>query len=192
MTIYEEAEHLNHIIRNVLDMTRLEAGAIKVKKEWQPVEEIVGAVLNRLSERLKDRPVKTALPDDLPTVSFDPLLIEQVLMNLLDNAIKYTPPETPIELSASVQDGEIIFEIEDRGPGIPPGEEERIFDKFVRSSATGGGIGLGLTICRAIITAHGGRIWAGNRQDGGAIFRFSLPLGEQPPMPEMGAEEPGL
>lgn len=189
MTIYEEAEHLNHIIRNVLDMTRLEAGAIKVKKEWQPVEEIVGAVLNRLSERLKDRPVKTALPEDLPMVSFDPLLIEQVLMNLLDNAIKYTPPETPIELSASVQDGEIIFEIADRGPGVPPGEEERIFDKFVRSSATGAGIGLGLTICRAIITAHGGRIWAENRQDGGAVFRFSLPLGEQPPMPELPAGE---
>ncbi len=183
MTIYEEAEHLNHIIRNVLDMTRLEAGAIKVKKEWQPVEEIVGAVLNRLSERLKDRPVKTSLPEDLPMVSFDPLLIEQVLMNLLDNAIKYTPPETPIELSASVRDGEVIFEIADRGPGIPPGEEERIFDKFVRSSATGAGIGLGLTICRAIVTAHGGRIWAENRQGGGAIFRFSLPLSEQPPMP---------
>jgi two-component system sensor histidine kinase KdpD len=184
MTIYEEAEHLNHIIRNVLDMTRLEAGAIKVKKEWQPVEEIVGAVLNRLSERLKDRPVKTALPEDLPMVSFDPLLIEQVLMNLLDNAMKYTPPETPVELSASVQDGDIIFEIADRGPGVPPGEEERIFDKFVRSSATGAGIGLGLTICRAIITAHGGRIWAANRPDGGAVFSFSLPLGEQPPMPK--------
>src|SRR5512135_1091497 len=192
MTIYEEAEHLNHIIRNVLDMTRLEAGAIKVKKEWQPVEEIVGAVLNRLSERLKDRPVRTSLPEDLPMVSFDALLIEQVLMNLLDNAIKYTPPETPIELSAAVQNGEIIFEIADRGSGIPPGEEERIFDKFVRSAATGAGIGLGLTICRAIITAHGGRIWAANRQGGGAIFRFSLPLGEQPPMPEMEAEETGL
>jgi two-component system sensor histidine kinase KdpD len=184
LTVYEEAEHLNQIIRNVLDMTRLEAGAIKVKKEWQPVEQIVGAVLNRFAERLKDRPVKTALPEDLPLVSFDPLLIEQVLMNLIDNVIKYTPQGTPIELSASVEGGEIVFEIEDRGPGIPPGEEERIFDKFVRGAATGGGIGLGLTICRAIITSHGGRIWAENRQGGGTIFRFSLPLGVQPPMPE--------
>ncbi len=183
-TIYEEAEHLNQIIRNVLDMTRLEAGAIKVKKTWQPLEEIVGAVLNRLDERLKGRPVKTSLPEDLPLVSFDPLLIEQVLVNLLDNAIKYTSQETPIELSAYVKDGEIIVEIEDRGTGIPAGEEEKIFDKFVRGSAKGGGIGLGLTICRAIITAHGGWIRAENRQGGGAIFRFSLPLGEQPPMAE--------
>ena len=181
-TIYEEAEHLNQIIRNVLDMTRLEAGAIKVKKTWQPLEEIVGAVLNRLDERLKGRPVKTSLPEDLPLVSFDPLLIEQVLVNLLDNAIKYTSQETPIELSAYVKDGEIIVEIEDRGTGIPAGEEEKIFDKFVRGSSKGGGIGLGLTICRAIITAHGGWIRAENRQGGGAIFRFSLPLGEQPPM----------
>jgi two-component system sensor histidine kinase KdpD len=186
LTVYEEAEHLNQIIRNVLDMTRLEAGAIKVKKEWQPVEQIVGAVLNRFAERIKDRPVKTHLSEDLPLVSFDPLLIEQVLMNLLDNAIKYTPKGTPIDLAASVKDGEIIFSIEDRGPGIPAGEEERIFDKFVRGSATGGGIGLGLTICRAVIAAHGGRIWAENRQGGGAAFRFALPLGEQPSLPESG------
>jgi two-component system sensor histidine kinase KdpD len=183
-TIYEEAEHLNQIIRNVLDMTRLEAGAITVKKEWQPLEEIVGAVLNRLAERIKDRPLKTRLPEDLPLVSFDPLLIEQVLMNLLDNALKYTPQGTPIELSASVKGREVVVEIEDRGPGIPDGEEERIFDKFVRGFATGGGIGLGLTICRAIVAAHGGRIWAENQPGGGAIFRFTLPLGEQPPMPE--------
>jgi len=138
-------------------------------------------VLNRLDERLKGRPLKTSLPEDLPLVSFDPLLIEQVLVNLLDNAIKYTSQETPIELSAYVKDGEIIVEIEDRGAGIPASEEEKIFDKFVRGSSKGGGIGLGLTICRAIITAHGGWITAENRQGGGAIFRFSLPLSEQPP-----------
>jgi two-component system sensor histidine kinase KdpD len=184
LTIYEEAEHLNHIIRNVLDMTRLEAGTIKVKKEWQPLEEIIGAVLNRLGERLKDRPVQTRLPEDLPLVSFDPLLIEQVLTNLMDNAIKYTPVGTPIELSASVKDGEVVVELEDRGPGIPAGDERRIFDKFVRGATAGGGIGLGLTICRAIITAHGGNISAGNRPGGGAVFRFTLPLGGQPPVVE--------
>lgn len=179
-TIYEEADHLNQIIRNILDMTRLEAGAIKVKKAWLPLEEIIGAVLNRLDERLKGRSVRTRLPEDLPVLSFDPLLIEQVLVNLLDNAIKYTPPETPIELSAQVRDGEIIVEIADRGAGIPVGEEERIFDKFVRGSGAGGGIGLGLTICRAIINAHGGWIKAENRKDGGAVFRFALPLDKQP------------
>ncbi len=183
-TIYEEAEHLNQIIRNVLNMTRLEAGAITVKKEWQPLEEIIGAVLDRLSDKIKDRALKIRLPEDLPLLSFDPLLIEQVLMNLLDNAIKYTPQRTPIELSAAARDGEVVVELEDRGPGIPPGEEERIFEKFVRASSTGGGIGLGLTICKAVITAHGGRIWAENRPGGGAIFRFTLPVGEQPLLPE--------
>jgi len=183
-TIYEEAEHLNQIIRNVLAMTRIEAGAITVKKEWQSIEEIVGAVLTRLGERISERPIKTSLAADLPLVSFDPLLIEQVLMNLLDNALKYTPAGTPIELSANMRDGSVVVELKDRGAGIPKGEEEKIFDKFVRGSVAGGGIGLGLTICRAIIEAHGGKIWAENRPGGGAVFRFSLPIGEQPPMPE--------
>jgi two-component system sensor histidine kinase KdpD len=191
LTIYEEAEHLNHIIRNVLDMTRLEAGSITVKKEWQSLEEIVGAVLSRLGERLKDRPVQTRLPSDLPLVSFDPLLIEQVLMNLMDNVIKYTPQGTPVELTASIKDNTLVVEMEDRGPGIPPGEEERIFGKFVRGPASGGGIGLGLTICRAIINAHGGKISAENRPGGGAVFRITLPLGEQPPVVETEDEKSG-
>lgn len=182
-TIAEEAEHLNHIIRNVLDMTRLESRAISIKKEWQSLEEIVGVVLNRLSEKLRDRQVEVTLPDDLPLVPFDPLLIEQILMNLFDNALKYTPPGTPLEISAMIRDNEVITELADRGPGLPQGSEEHIFEKFVRGSGPGGGIGLGLTICRAIITAHGGRIWAENRSDGGAVFRFALPLeGEQPAM----------
>jgi two-component system sensor histidine kinase KdpD len=188
-TICEEADHLNHIIRNVLDMTRIEAGAIAVKKEWQPIEEIVGAVLNRLSDRLKDRPFKTELPEDLPLVSFDPLLIEQVLTNLLDNAIKYTPEGTPLELSAALKDRSVVLEVADRGPGIPAGEEDRIFEKFVRGPASGGGIGLGLTICRAIVQAHGGRIWAENRPGGGALFRFTLPLEGKPPAMELELEE---
>jgi two-component system sensor histidine kinase KdpD len=180
-TIFEEAEHLNQIIRNVLNMTRLESGAITVKKEWQPFEEIVGAVLNRLSDKLKDRPLTINLPVDLPLVPFDPLLIEQVLMNLLDNAVRYTPQGTPIELSAMLKEREIVVTLSDRGPGIPAGEEERIFEKFIRGAATGGGIGLGLTICDAIVTAHGGRIWAENRPGGGAVFRFTLPIDQHPP-----------
>ncbi len=182
LTIFEEAEHLNQIIRNVLDMTRLESGAIRVKKEWQSLEEIVGAVLNRLADKLRDRPVKIDLPTDLPLVAFDPLLIEQVFMNLLGNAIKYTPQGSPIDIAGSIKENQIMIEISDRGPGIPSGEEERIFDKFVRGFSTGAGIGLGLTICRAVIAAHGGRIWVENRPEGGAIFRFTLPLGEQPPL----------
>ncbi len=181
-TIQEEAERLNQIIKNVLDMTRLEAKAISVKKEWQSIEEIAGVALNRLSEKLEGRPLRVDIPADLPLVPFDPLLIEQVLMNLLDNAVKYSPKGAPLELSAKIEDGSLLFELADRGPGIPSGDEERIFEKFVHGA--GGGIGLGLAICQAIITAHKGRIWAENRPDGGAVFRFNLPVGEPPPMPE--------
>ncbi len=184
-TIYEEAEHLNAIIRNILDMTRLESGAITVKKEWQSPEEIIGAVLNRFSEKLKDHPISTNLPSDLPLVPFDPLLIEQVLMNLLDNAVKYTPLGTPLDLYASIKGDNLQIELADRGPGITSGEEKRIFEKFVRGSVSRGGIGLGLTICKAIIDAHGGSIWAENRPGGGAVFRFTLPITGKPELLEM-------
>ncbi len=182
-TIQEEAEHLNQIIKNVLDMTRLESKEITVKKEWQSLEEIAGVALNRLSGRLKDRELHVNIPADLPLVPFDPLLIEQVLMNLLDNTLKYTPADTPVDLSALVNGGYLIVELADRGPGILPGHEENIFQKFVHGPS--GGIGLGLAICRAIIEAHGGNIHAENRPGGGAAFRFTLPIGgEKPLMPE--------
>jgi two-component system sensor histidine kinase KdpD len=187
-TIFEEAERLNRIFSNVLNITRLESGAIALKKEWQSLEEIVGVVLNRLAVKLKDRPLKTRIPQNLPLVPADPLLIEQVMMNLLENAIKYTPPGTPLELSATVQDGQVVVELADRGPGIRPGEEERIFEKFARGPVTGGGVGLGLTICRTILAAHGGEIRAENRPGGGAVFRFTLPIEGLPSMPEL--EEP--
>ena len=184
-TIYEEAERLNQIIRNVLEMTRLESGAIIVKKEWQSIEEIIGVVVNRFSEKLKEHPLSINLSADLPLVPFDALLIEQVLMNLLDNAIKYTPKETPLELSAALRGDGLLVDLADRGPGIPNGEETRIFEKFVRGSKSRGGIGLGLTICETIITAHGGDIWAENRPGGGTVFRFTLPIAGKPKLLEM-------
>jgi two-component system sensor histidine kinase KdpD len=162
-------------------MTRIESGAITVKKEWLHMEEIVGAVMNRLGEKLRGHSVTVYIPTDLPLVSFDPLLIEQVLMNLLENAIKYTQASSAFEIAASLNKSNILVEVSDSGRGIKPGDEERIFDKFFRSSTVPGGIGLGLTICKAIIMAHGGRIWAGNRPEGGASFRFTLPLEEVPP-----------
>ena len=116
---------------------------------------------------------------------FDALLIEQVLMNLLENAIKYTPKETPLDLSAMLKGDSLLVELADRGPGIPKEEEKRIFDKFVRGSAASRGIGLGLAICQAIITAHGGHIWAENRPGGGAVFRFALPISGKPKLLEM-------
>jgi two-component system sensor histidine kinase KdpD len=164
-------------------MIRVESGALQVQKEWQPLEEPVGVALIRLEDRLRNHPVTVTLPPDLPLVPVDSVLIEQVLINLLENAAKYTPAGTPIEISAAFTDAAVRVDIADRGPGLPPGEEARIFEKFHRagSAAGTGGVGLGLTICRGIITAHGGRIWAENRVGGGALFRFTLPLAGPPP-----------
>jgi two-component system, OmpR family, sensor histidine kinase KdpD len=180
-TIQEEADHLNRIIKNVLDMTRLESGAIKINKEWQPLDEIVGVVLDRLGDRLNDHPVTVKLQGNLPLIPFDALLLEQVFMNLFDNAIKYSPKGTPLELSATESFYTVTIELADHGPGIPPGEEERIFEKFVRGRGAGSGVGLGLAICRTIINAHGGKIWAENRPEGGAIIRFTLSAAGLPP-----------
>ncbi len=189
-TVQEEAERLHGMIRNVLDLTRLESGAITVRKEWQSLEEIIGVVLHRLEDRLSGRPVEVRLPPDVPLVPFDALLIEQALTNLMENVIKYTPQGSPVELSASAGPGVLTVEVADRGPGIPPGDEERIFEKFVRGRAAGGGVGLGLAICRSIISAHGGTIRAENRPGGGAVFRFTLPAGDSPALPA-GTEEAG-
>jgi two-component system sensor histidine kinase KdpD len=188
-TVREEADHLNRIIKNVLDMTRLESGAITLNKEWQPLEEVVGAVINRLGNRLNDHPLTVKLPGNLPLIPFDSLLMEQVLVNLFDNAIKYTPKGTPLELSASESFYTVTVELADRGPGISSGEEEHIFDKFVRGRGPGGGVGLGLAICRTIIEAHGGKIWAENREGGGAAFRFTLSTAGLPPAPKREEED---
>ena len=165
-------------------MTRLESGVIKVNKEWQPLEEIVGVVLDRMGDRLNDHPLTVKLPGNLPLIPFDSLLLEQVFMNLLENAVKYTPKGTPLELSASESFYTVTVELSDRGPGIPSGEEEHIFEKFVRGRGAGGGVGLGLAICRTIINAHGGKIWAENREGGGAVFRFTLSTAGLPPAPK--------
>jgi two-component system sensor histidine kinase KdpD len=189
-TIHEEADRLTRLVRNLLDMTRLAAGALTVNKEWQPLEEIVGAVLNRVEDRLRGREVTVKLPKDLPPVPLDAVLIEQVLINLLENVAKYTPAGSPVELSAVARgkkDGgspkEVLVEVADRGPGIPEEHLERIFEKFYRVSGdgAGGGAGLGLAICRGVVEAHGGRIWAANRDGGGAVLRFTLPIEGTPP-----------
>jgi two-component system sensor histidine kinase KdpD len=182
-TIVEESRRMTRLVANLLDMVRLESGALQVQREWQPLEEVVGVALIRLDERLAGRTVTTTLPPDLPLLPIDGLLIEQVLINLIENALKYTPPGTPIDISAELGQREVIVEVADRGPGLPAGEEGRIFDKFYRARDQGqaGGAGLGLTICRGIVTTHGGRIWAENRPGGGTSFRFSLPLGGPPP-----------
>ena len=188
-TIVDEADHLDRIIRNVLDMTRLESGAVRMNTEWQSLEEIVGAVANRMSKQFQDHPLAITLPSDLPLIHCDGLLIGQVLRNLLENALKYTPEGTDITLSASVAEKEIRVTVADRGAGIPPEEAGRIFEKFVRGKHAGGGVGLGLAICREIVAAHGGRIWMENVPGGGASFTFTLPIRQVPPPIERESEE---
>jgi two-component system sensor histidine kinase KdpD len=176
-TAHEEALRLNRLVRNLLDMTRLEAGALNVHKDLQPFEEVVGASLNRMDDRLRGRDVHVGLPPDLPLVPFDSVLIEQVLINLLENATKYTPPGAPVDIGARVHDEVLEVEVSDRGPGVAKQDRERVFEKFYRArESEGGGVGLGLTICRGIVNAHGGRIWVEDRPGGGASFRFTLPL----------------
>mgnify|MGYP001255449515 FL=1 len=182
---YEESERLNRFVGNLLDMTRLESGALRIEKEWQLIEEVIGAALNRAHSETAGHPIRTSIPPDFPLVQFDEGLIEQVLINLLENALKYTPEGTPIEVAVRAVNDEVIVEVADRGPGLLPGDEDRIFDKFYRAQpGRTKGVGLGLAICRGIIQAHGGRIWAENRPEGGAIFRFTLPNSEQPPVIE--------
>jgi two-component system, OmpR family, sensor histidine kinase KdpD len=179
---YEEAERLNRLVQNLLDMTRLESNELRVKKEWQPLEEVIGAAWNRLDARLGGRSVATRLPPDLPLVPIDGVLLEQVFINLLENAIKYTPEGTPIEIDASRGEGCVVVEVLDRGPGFAPGEEERVFEKFYRGErAAAGGAGLGLAICRGIVVAHGGAVQALQRPGSGAVIRFTLPLDGTPP-----------
>jgi two-component system sensor histidine kinase KdpD len=127
------------------------------------------------------------IPADMPLVPFDPLLMEQILTNLLENAVQHTPPGTPIDLSAKVRKNDVQIEVADRGEGIPAGQEEWIFDTFSRLRETSVGVGLGLSICRAAVEAQGGRIWAENRPGGGAAFRFTLPLDRETVPP--GTEE---
>jgi two-component system sensor histidine kinase KdpD len=187
-TIADEAERLERLLANLLDMTRLESGGVELRREWVPIEEIVGAALGRLERRLAGRAVATDLPEDLPLVAADPLLLEQLLVNLVENAVKYTPAGSPIELSAAVRDGALELAVADRGPGIPRAAESRVFEKFFRGAHPGvPGAGLGLSICRAIAEAHGGSLMAEDRPGGGAVLRLALPLGEGPPAaPEEG------
>jgi two-component system sensor histidine kinase KdpD len=180
MTAHEEALRLNRLVANLLDMTRLDAGALKVKKELQPLEEVVGSALYRLEDRLRGRAVGTNLPGDLPLVPFDAILIEQVLINLIENATKYAPPGGPIDIAVRAIDGEVEVEVADRGPGVNAADAELVFEKFYRArEGEGGGVGLGLTICRGIVSAHRGRIWVDPRPQGGASFRFTLPLDDR-------------
>lgn len=175
-TAHEEALRLSRLVRDLLDMTRLEGGALKVKTGPLSIEELVGSAITRTSDRLAGRDVRTDVPADL-LACCDSGLVEQVLINLLENATKYSPAGTPIELAARASGNVVAIEVSDCGPGIEPAHAERVFEKFYRvHDGEGGGVGLGLTICRGIVEAHGGTIGVRARDTGGAIFHFTLPL----------------
>jgi two-component system sensor histidine kinase KdpD len=179
--IYDEADRLSRLVNNLLNIAKLESGSLKLHQELQPLEEVVGAALNRLERKLADRPLTISLPPDLPMVPLDAALAEQIFINLLENALKYTPPGSPLAISAIPKGKEIEVEVADCGPGLPPEDLDKIFDMFYRGTKNldQKGYGLGLSICRAIVEAHGGRIWVVNRAGGGAAMRFTFPLNVQ-------------
>jgi two-component system sensor histidine kinase KdpD len=184
-TIREEGERLQRLVTNLLDVTRLESGVVDLDKEWVPLEEVVGSSLDRMTAQLGDRVVKVEFPPNLPMVQADPVLLGQVVVNLVENAHKYSPLDQPIEIKGWATERFLTLSITDHGPGIPEGEEERVFDKLVRfpQGEARPGAGLGLAICKGVALAHGGRIQAINRPVGGAQFLVSLPLGNKPPGP---------
>ncbi len=180
-SISEEAERLSRLVGNLLEMTRFEAGGVELRRDFYPLEEIIGSALQRVEPKLKGRQVTTHLPDSLPLVHVDDVLLGQVIVNLLENAVKYSPAETPIEVAAEAGEGAVVLEVRDRGPGFAPGEEQRVFEKFYRGRPDGAsGAGLGLAICRAMVEAHQGTIEALNRPGGGAVVRTRLPVGNAP------------
>lgn len=192
--ILAESRRMHQLIANLLDMVRVESGTLAVHREWQPLEEALGVAYLRLEERLQGRDVSLDLPKDLPLVWIDELLVEQVFINLLENAIRHTPEHSPITVTAWPDAGDVVVEVADRGPGVPHEASDQVFEKFVRVGASPRygpphGAGLGLSICRGIITAHGGRIWVGPRPGGGAAFRFTLPLAGSLPRPAREASE---
>jgi len=177
-TAREEAERLNRLVGNLLDITRLEAGAMQLHREACDVQELIGSSLQQIGSPLKNRQVNVEIPAKLPLVSLDFVLFSRVLVNIIDNALKYSPQDKPIDIHTRITNHHLELSVADRGEGIPPEDLERIFDKFYRVQRPDnvGGTGLGLSICKGIIEAHGGSIRVVNRRGGGAIFTISMPL----------------
>jgi two-component system sensor histidine kinase KdpD len=179
-TAHEEAQRLNRLVGNLLDMTRLEAGAMQVKREACDAEDLIGASIGQMEERLAGRQVVAKVPEQIPMISADFVLLVHVLNNLLDNALKYSPADSPLEVVAEEHGREVWISVLDHGIGIPADDLERVFDKFYRverpEQVTG--TGLGLAICKGIVEAHGGRIWAEAREGQGTRMTIALPVAE--------------
>jgi two-component system sensor histidine kinase KdpD len=176
--IEAKSKEMAEIISNVLDLMRLESGHFSLRLDWVTIEDLLNPALQRLSTRLLEHSVEVHVPTDLPPVHVDGSLVLQVFTNLLENVVKYTPTGTRVVISAASEGAFLRVIVEDTGPGLPPGDPERLFAKFHRGrdEISAGGAGLGLSICRAILTAHGGQIDATQRWGGGARFSFTLPL----------------
>ena len=177
-TAREEADRLNRLVGNLLSMTRIESGAIKLHREPGDIQDVIGTALEQLGSRVAEHEIKVSVPDDFPLVPIDFTLVVQVVVNLLDNAVKYSPKDSTIEVSASLLDDKARLQIADRGVGIPPEDLPRVFDKFyrVQRPESVSGTGLGLSISKGIVEAHHGSIYARNRDGGGTIVSVELPL----------------
>ncbi len=188
--LHNEALRMNALVANLLDMARIQSGEVKLNMQWQAPEEVIGSALNMSASLLREHIVSTSIAPDMPLVRFDAVLIERVLCNLLENAAKYTPAWSRIDVSASLHGAWARLTVSDDGPGVPAGLEEAIFDKFTRGERESAkpGVGLGLAICRAIVEAHGGKISAGRSDMGGAAFVVALPLGNPPAGPAIELE----
>ncbi len=185
--LHGEALRMSALVANLLDMARLQSGEVKLNLEWQVLEEAVGTALRLSAASLVGHRVATRIPADFPLLRFDAVLLERVLCNLLENAAKYTPCGSCIDISAALCGTWASLTIADDGPGVAPGREEEMFEKFTRGEreAARSGVGLGLAICRAIVEAHGGRIGYAASALGGAAFIITLPLGQPPSTPEL-------
>jgi two-component system sensor histidine kinase KdpD len=179
-TIHSQSLRMERLVNNLLDMTRLESGTLQLKRHWQHLQECIGAAVRNFEPRLGEREVRVSIPVDLPLVLIDDSAMEQIVGNLLDNAVNHAPAQHPIEIAARSEGQNIVIEVLDRGPGLPAGAERRVFEKFFRAAASERsgtqGVGLGLAICKGLVEAHGGQITAFNRDGGGAVFRITLPI----------------
>lgn len=179
--IYFEADQLNRLINNLLQITYFDAEKVKLQKQPHSLKDLVTLLINSSAKKIGKKPVHIHIPNDLPEIPLDERLMEEVFVNLIDNAIKFTPTQSPLEIHAQLlNQNKVLVSIEDGGPGIVPDEVNRLFEKFYRGRmlTSQRGLGLGLAICRSIITAHGGEIWAENRPQGGAVFKFTLPINQ--------------
>lgn len=177
--VEEEADRLDHLVANLLDLSRIEAGALRPRRRPEDVAELIGTVARRLKPMLGQRRLVVDVPDDLPPVSCDFRQVDQVLSNLIENAQVHTPGDGPIEVRAQLDGAAVRIDVRDYGPGIPAAERDRLFRPFERGrGARRGGSGLGLAIARGLVAAQGGRLWIGDAPDGGARFSFTLPVAE--------------